>query len=94
MVLIQIAAPPGPLCDQAEERIRQVISEHELECAIERISDFDAIVDLQVFAIPGLIVDGVLKSVGRVPEIAELVDWLNLDDSEKGSPSLGPGVKL
>ncbi len=80
MVLIQIAAPPGSLCDQAEERVRQVISDHKLECTIERISDFEAIIDLQVFAIPGLIVDGVLKSVGRVPEIAELVDWLNLDD--------------
>jgi len=53
------------------------------------VNDFEAIIGLQVFSIPGLLIDGVLKSVGRVPEIPELIDWLGLDVIE--NPERPPG---
>ncbi len=80
MILVQVAGPPDTLGDQLEQRARRVVDEHGFDCHIERVSDFEAIVALQVFAIPGLLVDSVLKSVGRVPEIAELVLWLDSAD--------------
>ncbi len=82
MVEIQIAAPPGALCAEVEQRIKQLIEEHELDCSVELVNDFEAIIALQVFSIPGLLIDGVLKSVGRIPEIPELIDWLGLDVME------------
>lgn len=89
MVEIQIAAPAGTLCEQIEQRIKQLVEEHELDCSVELVNDFEAIIGLQVFSIPGLLIDGVLKSVGRVPEIAELTDWLGLDVTE--NPERPPG---
>ena len=87
MVVIQIAAPPGTLCDQVEQRIKQLTEEHELDCSLELVNDFEAIIGLQVYSIPGLLIDGVLKSVGRVPEISELIDWLGLGSAEySGKP--------
>jgi hypothetical protein len=82
MVEIQIATPPGVLCAEVEQRITKLIEEHELDCSVELVTDFEAIIDLQVFSIPGLLIDGVLKSVGRIPEIPELVGWLGLDVME------------
>jgi small redox-active disulfide protein 2 len=79
MVSIQIAAPPGSLCEQTEQRINQLIDSHGLDCAVELVQDFEKIIELGVYAIPGLLIDGMLKSVGRVPEIDELIDWLDLD---------------
>lgn len=78
MVTIQIAAPPGTLCDQVEQRVKQMRDMYELDCSVELVNDFEAIIGLQVYAIPGLLIDGVLKSVGRVPELSELIDWLGL----------------
>ncbi len=82
MIHVLIAGPQCKRCDEAERRLRQVVEECGLDCRIERVSDFSAIVALQVYGVPGLMVDGVLKSVGRVPEIAELVDWLAPHDQE------------
>ena len=75
---IQIAAPPGPLCDQVEHQIKRLREEHGLDCLLELVNDFEAIVDLGVYAVPGLLIDGELKSVGRVPDLNELLDWLDV----------------
>ena len=79
MVKIQIAAPPGSLCEQTAASINRLIEDYGLDCAVELVHDFEQILELGVYAIPGLLIDGKLKSVGRVPEIDELVDWLELD---------------
>ena len=79
MVSIQIAAPPGSLCEQIERNVNQLIDDHGLDCSVELVHDFERIIELGVYSIPGLLIDGMLKSVGRVPEIYELIDWLDLD---------------
>jgi hypothetical protein len=87
MHLIQIAGPASALSEQVERRVNQVIADYGLACSVEKISDLHQIIALQVFAIPGVIVDGELKSVGRVPEVAELVDWLGLGRREESESS-------
>lgn len=79
MVTIQIAAPAGGLCDQTAARLNRLIEDRGLDCTVELVQDFENIIELGVYAIPGLIIDGKLKSVGRVPELDELIDWLELD---------------
>ena len=76
MIHVLIAGPQCARCDEAERRVRQVVEEYGLDCRLERLNDFSSIIALQVYAVPGLLVDGALKSVGRVPETSELVDWL------------------
>lgn len=91
MIHVLIAGPPCRRCDEAERRVRQVVEDRRLDCCIERVSDFSAIVALQVYAVPGLVVDGALKSVGRVPETAELIDWLSPRGQETaGRSGSGP----
>ena len=78
-MLVQIAGPVCELCDKALRQVEQVISAHGLDLVVEHITDFDEIVALKVYAVPGIIVDGVLKSVGRVPDQDELARWLSDD---------------
>ncbi len=79
MAAIQIAAPPGPLCDRTEQLVSDLMEEYGADFSMELVNDFDAIVALGVYAVPGLLIDGVLKSVGRVPEMHELLYWLDLE---------------
>jgi len=76
MMVVQVAGPDCELCRAAMRRIEQAICEGGLEVAVERITDFDDIVALKVYAVPGVLVDGVLKSVARVPEQHEVRQWL------------------
>lgn len=77
MAAIQIAVPPGRLCDRTEQRINELVEELGIDCSVELVNDFDTIIGLGVYAVPGLLIDGVLKSVGRIPERHELIDWLD-----------------
>ncbi len=84
---VLIAGPPCALCRETTNRVLEIVKARDLDCSVERVDNFDATLALGVYAIPGLIVDGVLKSVGRVPEAAELVDWLDPDRTLSGSES-------
>jgi hypothetical protein len=82
MVSIQIVAPPGSLSKQTEQRINRLIDARGLDYSVELVHDFETMIALGVYAIPGLLINGMLKSVGRVPEMHELIDWLDLDRKE------------
>lgn len=75
-MVVQVAGPTGELCDNTQLRVEQLIAEHGLDSIVERIIDFDEIVALKVYAVPGILIDGVLKSVGRIPDHDEIIRWL------------------
>ena len=79
MSRVLIVGPSCSICDNTHKRVDRVIRSRSLDCAVERVIDVETIFEHGVYAIPGLIIDGVLKSVGRVPEEAELVYWLDPD---------------
>lgn len=77
MSRVIVAGPPCAACEETVRRVRRIIRARRLDFSVERLSDFDATLALGVYAIPGLLVDGRLKSVGRVPDEGELVAWLD-----------------
>jgi len=79
MIRVLIAGPSCSISEKARDRVDRVVNSRGVDCQVGRVTDSDAILALGVYAIPGLIVDGVLKSVGRVPEEAELIHWLDSD---------------
>lgn len=79
---IMVVGPGCLRCRETEQLVRAIVDEYGLDCRITRITDFDTSIGLQVFAPPGVLVDGLLKSVGRVPGRDELCDWLLLKESD------------
>ncbi len=41
-----------------------------------RVDDIIEIIPLKLTAVPALIINGEVKSIGRVPQAAEIVTWL------------------
>jgi hypothetical protein len=62
--------------------VKRVVDEYRIGATVASITDFQQITDMGVFAPPGLVIDGVIKSVGRVPEWTELLDWLQNSEPE------------
>ncbi|WP_161949812.1 thioredoxin family protein [Desulfofustis glycolicus] len=65
------------LCREVVRLVAVAVVESEVPVVVETHTDFEQMIARGVYAPPAVFVDGVLKSVGRVPEQAELLDWLS-----------------
>jgi small redox-active disulfide protein 2 len=73
---IKILGPGCPKCDQTAKQVKDAVADAGIDANIEKITDFMAIASYGVFGTPAVIVDGDVKSVGKVPTIEEIKKWL------------------
>lgn len=63
-------------CKALEQKIRLLDSTHDLNLNIEKVTDLREIMNYGILATPGLVIDGVVKSAGSVPNDERLLTWL------------------
>ena len=63
-------------CKALEQSIRSLDSIHHLNLEIEKVTDLQEIISYGILATPGLVVDGVVKSAGSLPNDEKLLTWL------------------
>jgi len=74
---VQILGSGCARCKLLEEHARQAIAEFHIEDAeIEKITAVEDIMRMGVMSTPGLAVDGVVKSSGRVLTKEQIADFL------------------
>jgi len=73
---IKVLGPGCALCDKMEEGLMSVMAEHGLIGNIEHIRGIKEIGKYGVMGMPALIINGKVKSIGKVPLRAELIEWL------------------
>ena len=73
---LQILGTGCPKCRQLEANAREALKSLNLQAEVEKVTDLDAIMNMGVMMTPGLAVDGVVKSAGKVlgkEEIARIL---------------------
>jgi small redox-active disulfide protein 2 len=73
---IHILGPGCAKCNLLAETVETAAKELGIDYEIEKVSDFNQIMTFGVMMTPGLVVDGVVKAVGRVPSIDEIKGML------------------
>ena len=73
---IQVMGPGCPKCATAEKIVREAVAEAGVEAEVVKVSDFQEIASMGVFATPAVAVDGAVKVVGKVPSKQEVLGWL------------------
>ena len=63
-------------CTALEQKIRSLDSTHHLNLEIEKVTDLREIMSYGILSTPGLVIDGVLKIAGSVPNDEKLLTWL------------------
>jgi len=63
-------------CIELEKRIRNVLSEIGRTADVEKVTDIKAIMAFGILTTPGLVIDGRLKSAGRIPRSEEIKAWI------------------
>jgi small redox-active disulfide protein 2 len=73
---IKVLGPGCPKCQQTEKIVREAIAESGVVASVEKITDTMEIAGYGVFGTPAVVMDGEVKSVGKIPKKDEVVGWL------------------
>ena len=73
---IKVLGPGCPKCKQTEEVVRQAVAESGVQAQVEKVSGVMEIASYGVFGTPAVVIDGQVKSVGKVPSKKDVLTWL------------------
>ena len=73
---IHVLGPGCAKCNQLAETVATAAKELGIEYEMEKVSDFNQIMSFGVMMTPGLVVNGEVKAVGRVPSLEEIKKML------------------
>lgn len=75
---IKVLGPGCPKCQQTEKIVKEVVAESGVQASIEKITDTMEIAEYGVFGTPAVVVDGQVKSVGKIPKKEEVLNWIKI----------------
>jgi small redox-active disulfide protein 2 len=73
---IKVLGPGCRKCHETEKLVREVVEETGSGATVEYIDDIAEIAKHGVFSTPAVVIDGQVKSVGKVPAKADIKKWL------------------
>jgi len=73
---IKVLGPGCPKCKQTEQRVRKAVAEAGITANIEKVTDIMEIAGYGVLGTPAVVIDGQVKSVGRIPSTKEIRSWI------------------
>jgi small redox-active disulfide protein 2 len=73
---IKVLGPGCVQCDRLEQELMQVMTETGIMADIEHVRDIKDIGRYGVMGTPALIINGQVKSVGKVPPRSKIKEWL------------------
>lgn len=72
MKKVQILGTGCPKCRKLFETTQQIVKKSGIEAEVTKVDDINEIIKFGVMMTPAVVVDGVVKVVGRIPEPDEL----------------------
>ncbi|MEW6258943.1 MAG: thioredoxin family protein [Thermodesulfobacteriota bacterium] len=73
---IKVLGPGCPKCKQTEQIVKDALSEAGVAANVEKVTDVMQIAGYGVFGTPAVVIDGEVKSVGKIPKKEEVVKWI------------------
>jgi small redox-active disulfide protein 2 len=73
---IKILGPGCARCHQLGKTTREAVKELGVDAEIEEVKDINKIMEYPILTTPGLVIDGQVVCTGRVPNKAELTQFI------------------
>jgi len=70
---IEILGTGCAKCNELEAKVKQAVAKSGRFLQVEKVSDLQKIMAYGVMSTPGLVIDGEVKSTGRVPGVDEIL---------------------
>lgn len=73
---IRILGTGCPRCKEVEKRTVDILAELNIAADIQKIKNINEIASYGIYTTPGLVINGNLKSSGRIPSHEEIKAWI------------------
>jgi small redox-active disulfide protein 2 len=73
---IKVLGPGCPKCQQTEKIVKETVAESGVEATVEKVTNVMEIAKYGVFGTPAVVIDGDVKSVGKIPSKNDIKGWL------------------
>jgi len=73
---IKVLGPGCPRCQQTEKNVKEALAEKGIEARVDHVTNPMEIAKHGVFGTPAVVVDGEVKSVGKIPSKDEIKSWI------------------
>ncbi len=81
---IKVLGPGCQRCTKLYEETAKALQQLGLQADLTKVADMDEILTYKILATPGLVIDGEVKSAGRIPSPAEITSWLTTTAMKQG----------
>jgi small redox-active disulfide protein 2 len=73
---IRILGAGCPRCNEVEKRTMNVLADLGVAADVQKVKDIKEIAKYGAFGTPGLVINGKVKSYGRIPSLEEIKAWI------------------
>jgi small redox-active disulfide protein 2 len=73
---IKVLGPGCPKCQQTEKNVKEAVTESGVDAKVDKVTNILEIAKYGVFGTPAVVVDGQVKSVGKIPNKEEIKTWI------------------
>lgn len=73
---IQILGTGCPKCSQLYKNVNEAVASLGIEANVEKVTDLNAIMAFGVMVTPALVIDGQIKTSGKVPSVEDIKQML------------------
>jgi len=71
-------------CTKLYAHAEKAIAEAGVHASLAKVERIDEIMKFGVMMTPALVIDGELKCLGRIPQVAEIISWLTASAAKNG----------
>ena len=63
-------------CEATEKNVKNALAESDLDVQVDKVTDVMEIAKYGVFLTPAVVIDGKIKSSGKIPDTEEIKTWI------------------
>ena len=71
-MFIQVLGTGCAKCKTLHETVKKAVQETGVDAQVEKVEDIQKIMAFEILMMPGLVIDGEVKTAGRLPNIEEV----------------------
>ena len=73
---IKVLGPGCPKCQQTEKIVKEALAEVGVEASVQKVTNTMEIAGYGVFGTSAVVIDGEIKSVGKIPSKNDVQSWI------------------
>lgn len=76
MLQIKILGTGCPNCNKLEQETKKAVTNLAIEAEFEKVTDYQKIMDYDILSTPGLVINEIVVSSGKIPSQGEITSFL------------------